>query len=618
VVAHAAFVMGRVITNRFALTKEVTAFSIGLSTLLGYGVYGYVALITSFNAPITPPAVWIPLALILFFGRHAIKDLYLYIVSICKSVRAVTSRVDKILLFSFGVSLVFYGSSAFVPQYRIDSLAYHLPEAVQIAEQGIMSLGGVGNFFGNLPILIETLYAPLYIVSGFTAMNVTHFGMFLAGCIALYGFLKLYFDRTTSLFAVASLFTIYELLVNATSAYVDAATVSFELMGILLFISWLVKHDKAKLILSGLLFGFALSTKYLSLYSLVLLAIGYTGVHLYRKESLKKYFVNGFTFAIPLLLVAGFWYVKNAVVVGNPMYPFMFGHVGFERETLDSLNTAVKQFGDRSVWAFITMPFTHFKNPLYITALLGFLVFPFAYFAKRHIALVRSMMFFTVAYFAVWFFAISHQKRFGLIAIMLLLIVSSITFAPVFKRYKKVIDSKNTLPVFVLVWLLVIVGVYAKRSNYYVQVKATEFLYVLGIDDTQTFYEKRNMGPIYTLSTYINNHVGDSKILNLYSDPDFFLKDATFINPKALINSIEEYTDETIQAYLVDNNIEYITTYSDTVRESYLNDPYFKNNPAEQDYYTDVIQYVRMIEHVVPEIADVVYADHGRVLYKIR
>lgn len=617
VIAHAGFVLGRFVTTKFKTTNQLDAFSIGVSFLIGYGLYAYVALVTSMNAPILHESVWIPIVYIFLFGRGYIKDLYSHLYSILKNFRASFSRTEKIISLFFLFAIVFYGSSLFVPQYRIDSLAYHLPEAVQIAEQGIMSLGGVGNFFGNLPILIETLYAPLYVVSGFTAMNITHFGMFLAGCVALYGFLKSHFGRMSAMVATASLFTMYELLVNATSAYVDAATVSFELLGILMFISLLIRKKRDYLVLSGIVFGFALSTKYLSLYSLALLAVAYIVGHLYQKKSIKSFFVNGFIFAIPLSLVAGFWYIKNVVQVGNPMYPFLFGHNGFDPEVLENLNVAVQQFGSRTFIDFIKMPFTLFTTPLYITVFLAFFIFPFAFFVRKYTVYVRTLMLMTVAYFAVWFFAISHQKRFGMVAIALLLILASIAISPLLEKFKKHIESKYTLPVIGMCCVAILGALYMFRSNYYVQVKAAEFSYVLGMDDDQAFYEKRNMGSIFAFSSYINENLDSEDVLHLYPDPAFFLKKSTFVNPIHFIDDNDIIDVDTFSSYISKNNISYIGAYNAEAKDAYLNDPFFIENPAEQDYLKNVLQFVFEIEKLLDEVASPVYDNNGRVLYKV-
>lgn len=166
---------------------------------------------------------------------------------------------------------------------------------------------------------------------------------------------------------------------------------------------------------------------------------------------------------------------------------------------------------------------------------------------------------------------------------------------------------------------MVIVAAYVFRSNYYIQAKKAELAYVAGIDSAEEFYNKRGMGPVYGLSSYINNNLEDEQILNLWADQIFFLKNNnTFVGPETFIKTSDEITTTTFANYLKRDKIRYVSTMSEAAIQAKLNDPYFKTNPAEQDYYKDVVQYVLEIEKVLPFLAQPIYSAHDRILYHVK
>lgn len=641
--AHVAYVLGRTVTHRIAFSRDVSAISLGISLLIGYGICAYGALVLSLFPPLSKMIIWVLFAAILILGRKIILELYRAVFTkktasgsyLPRAFQAM-NNVEKISCVLIVFAFIFYISSAFVPPYRVDALAYHIPEAIQIAEQGIMSLGGIGNFFGNQPLLMETLYAPLYVIAGYSAMNLAHYAIFLSACIAVYGFVRVRFGRLAGMWSVLGIFSIYELLVNATNPYVDAATVSFEIVGILLFLEWALgifayampeastrgalQKPLQMLMLSGMMYGFALSTKHLPFYSIIILAALFIAVHIVKKYGFKLWLQHAFAFAIPVILVSGFWYAKSYALTGNPLYPFIFGHEGFSREIIESMNIAVQQFGSRSLKAFVALPYTFFYHPLYLHVLGSFVLIPFIFFIKKHRTYIRILTLISVAYFTLWFFFISHQRRFVMTAMVLLIVCVAMALGHLFEKISiRTTINRYAWPACALVFIIGVAGGFMFKHNYYVQAKTAEWLYIAGIDTDADFYEKRGMGPIYNLSAYINDHLEQEKILNLWADQNFFLQQGNyFVGPEQFIHDYDQITTSTFLDYLNRDNIKYVSSMSEEAKQTRLNDEYFKTNPAEQDYYEDVLKYVLEIEPLLNQITDTVYAAHDRVLYRVK
>ncbi|MCX6785221.1 MAG: hypothetical protein NTV81_04880, partial [Candidatus Komeilibacteria bacterium] len=367
------------LVGRFILSKIKAWQSFGLllqfalSVLVGYSGLAYLFLILSFWPPIQSWSIWLICLLILIIGWRAIKKLILDLSFYFKKNERL-SLIEKILFLLVIFFFIFYLSSALVPPYRTDALAYHLPEAKQIAEQGIFSLGGYGSFFANMPKLMEILYAGLFTAGSFSLIHLVHYQMFLALLVVIFCFVKKEYDRLGGLLSILGIFTLYELGVNATNAYVDGAMVAFQIVAALFFIWWWKNQEKSILILVGLLFGLAVSVKYLAWYAVVLVGLFWLIKTVLGKKTWPTILTEVAYLGIPFIIASGFWYFKSWFLVGNPFYPFIFSHQGITEEVFKSAYVAVWQFIPQTLTNYLLMPFTLFWDPYYISVLAAFLL----------------------------------------------------------------------------------------------------------------------------------------------------------------------------------------------------------------------------------------------------
>ena len=96
--------------------------------------------------------------------------------------------------------------------------------------------------------------------------------------------------------------------------------------------------DRSALVLAGVFAGGAAGMKYLGL--LALLALAIAGLSLFWRRLTRWHVV---AFALPAIAIAAPWYLKNAILTGNPFYPHLFG--GLNSSATTELEATVESFG---------------------------------------------------------------------------------------------------------------------------------------------------------------------------------------------------------------------------------------------------------------------------------
>ncbi|MCX6784716.1 MAG: hypothetical protein NTV81_02125, partial [Candidatus Komeilibacteria bacterium] len=235
-------------------------------------------------------------------------------------------------------------------------------------------------------------------------------------------------------------------------------------------------------------------------------------------------------------------------------------------------------------------------------------------FFKRNRQLFIGLLGLTWVYFTLWFFAISHQRRFNFFGLILLMILAGIAAGQLINRYLPKIKSAILV---ILIILMVGAGggvIFSKKNNYFWQVKKTDLLYVMGIYGEQDFYDHRDLGSIYQISNYLNNHYQQTKFFNIWKSVSFFLKnDNTFIAPDALLEA-GRFSPDQLKQYLIDNKINYAIEDGPQKARDYFEATTFKGDFAS-DYYKFLIMSEALTESV-KKIGQVIYEQAGVKIYQ--
>ena len=339
--------------------------AIGLG-LAGYGVYaiGLAGYLTFW--PIT--IWWIVLAVIGFRGVLAnLSDL----VSLLRSARAsiVTalkgSRTDRrttrlilisalfLLLFALIGTLACFRAPG---PFEWDAISYHLADPkLFLLDHRISSLPT--EHHSNFPFLLEMLFVVGLLYNGYALANLFHLGMAILTVLILIAFGTRYVHPLVGWLAGVAFFTVPVVFWEATIAYIDLGLALYLTMATFAITCAVTRLSTARTnetdavgagesnargldergsesdrlewaILAGVAMGFALAMKYLALVPLVLMALVllWKGFNSYRGGAMGigQRIKPVLAFVLVAILIGSPWYVKNLIVMRNPVYPFYY------------------------------------------------------------------------------------------------------------------------------------------------------------------------------------------------------------------------------------------------------------------------------------------------------
>jgi hypothetical protein len=234
--------------------------------------------------------------------------------------------------------------------------------------------------------------------------------MAILALVAVVGFTRRLVGRGIALLAGAILFAQPLMVWEATSAFIESG-IAF----VIALAAWNVYEfartsRRGSLALAGLFAGGAAGMKYLGLIAALTLVVA-AAVVLLRRVTYR----TALTFGAPAVAVALPWYIKNAVLTGNPFYPHLFG--GLNESAQGELSYTMQTFGyGRSALDLVLLPARllvaakPFDGGQYLSPL--FVIFaPLALIASRRRPSLLVAFGGVLLYVAIWFVT-TQQARF--------------------------------------------------------------------------------------------------------------------------------------------------------------------------------------------------------------
>jgi 4-amino-4-deoxy-L-arabinose transferase-like glycosyltransferase len=239
------------------------------------------------------------------------------------------SRFEKALGLYLAFALLLTFLWALAPPYNWDSLVYHL-RYPEIYVQNHSAIAPYADFtYMGFPGLLMMLYTVGLLLGSDVIAKLVHFAYLLLALLLLYLFARRYITRRVGWLAMAILASSFSILMLSAAAYVDSALMFHGLLVFYALTRWREERGRRWLVLAGLAAGLAMGLKYTAFpiplaAALLILLPGLSA------RTLKETAADLFVFGLAAGLVAAPWYLKNWLLAGNPVYPYVFGGVNWD------------------------------------------------------------------------------------------------------------------------------------------------------------------------------------------------------------------------------------------------------------------------------------------------
>jgi|GEM_PF-2040572 len=241
--------------------------------------------------------------------------------------------------------------TALFPAGSADVWAFQIPLA-----QSIVSHGGFvtpqidSNFYGNIPLFFNVLFASaLLIVDHWLAAGLMNVAIFLGFLLLLTSCAHRW--RAAGLLLVFYLIAFQPFFTPGAAVPLTALPRScFSVAAVLFLWRYLETGRPSEIVSCALLLGGAVGGKYTELQMVGLVGLALLP-SIYRGKMPFSLFL---TCLAAFLSLAGYWYVKNLIVLGNPIYPFVFGHPGLSDQWMADYRLELGRAFDPANRVFVT------------------------------------------------------------------------------------------------------------------------------------------------------------------------------------------------------------------------------------------------------------------------
>ena len=297
------------------IDRLLFSFGIGLGGLglLGLGV----SALQIAKAPVLG-SIQIALGVIFILGRDVI-NIREGLKSLHAKLNLSFSQYGSITKIAVLSPFVFSFLLTLAPQFEaFDALSYHLTQPATILRDG--GLRALDMFPFWYPNIGENVFLWALAMGSERAAQMMHYTWMTLTALTLWHWSTKTWDIEIGRKTLLLLAAIPSLPMLASWAYTDFALAYYAIAAIYALTSYCLSKSSSRLYVTAILAGLAMGVKYQSF--VVPLTCGLV---LLFQRPFSKAFHSAFRFSLAALLTALPWYLRNAIVMGNPFYPFVFG-----------------------------------------------------------------------------------------------------------------------------------------------------------------------------------------------------------------------------------------------------------------------------------------------------
>jgi hypothetical protein len=273
---------------------------------------------------------WVGYLLLGALALHVLPDIWNLIRCIWTTSRRLQpSSIPWLWLFTGLIGLMAL-VRALLPPTGWDALVYHL-QGPRLYLEAHRLIGVPENFYLNWPAQVEMLFTWGMLLKSDILAKLFHWSFWPLIAAMLYALGRRSAGARAGKWAVALWAAVPLASELAGLAYVDLGLTAFVLAGFYAFIGWSESRRDGWLVLCSLFMGFAMSTKYTAVtWSALLMLLIIYHARRHHRSDIRWILRRAAAFTAIAGLVVLPWLVKNFLVVGNPVYPFLFGGLGWD------------------------------------------------------------------------------------------------------------------------------------------------------------------------------------------------------------------------------------------------------------------------------------------------
>ena len=216
-------------------------------------------------------------------------------------------------IFSFLLTLV-------PPFEAFDTLLYHLAQPARVLQDGGLHPIDIPHFW--FPNLTENVYIWTLAMGSERAAQILHLVWGILSALLLWHWAVKVWSIEIGRKTLLLLAAIPSLPMLASWAYADMALVFYATAALYTLTFYESTKSLLWLWVAGIVAGLAMGIKYTSF--TVPLISGLL-ILLWRRKSFSKAVIHAAQFSLIALITAIPWYARNAMIMKNPFYPFVFG-----------------------------------------------------------------------------------------------------------------------------------------------------------------------------------------------------------------------------------------------------------------------------------------------------
>jgi len=209
-----------------------------------------------------------------------------------------------------------------LPPFAYDAITYHLTIVATWLQQGDLDPTPLSLCCAYYPANAELLFAwPMLFEGSDALVDTVQVGFAAIGALAVAGLARSAGLPRAAATAAGALFTVTPVvLTQAPTNFADVLTTALVLAALHELVRFAATRDPHRMVVAGLATGVVLGTKGTGILWAAALLVA-AMLLLLRRPRLASLGI-GVAFVVLCLTLGSFWYVRNVVDTGNPVYPF--------------------------------------------------------------------------------------------------------------------------------------------------------------------------------------------------------------------------------------------------------------------------------------------------------